>query len=540
MSGIYASYPFIGSGGSGGVMAYANLAAFPSSGNTVGQVGIAQDTLNIYAWNGSIWVLDASPTSALSLGNLDAQSPTAQGAALVAGVLSMQSATATAPGLVNTTTQSFAGQKTFSTGLTGTLTGSASLNVLTSALGNLTESTSDVLTISGGTGGVVGNVSIDVKKATTSQDGYLSSTDWNTFNSKQAAGNYANQNLSNLTAYTAINVDLLPATSGVQNLGTSTDPWGSVKSLVFDVVDIYGDINGSISQLTGSIINFAAVFPSFNASLTTVNNTIGGFGSGASGNISVVTGNAPGGNSGNISLQTGTASGTRGAIQLQNGSQGTAGQVWTSTDTNGSGSWAAGNTAPTSQVLTASSGTYTLPTGVKWIKVTLVGSGAGGEGGGGIGSTYGTNGGNTTFGTSFLVANGGLGQSGSIVQGGSLTPMSGSFTLIVTPGIVGGSVSGNGYIQGYIGSGGSGGGSSPVTGGNGLANSGAGGGGGGGTYQGQGGGSGEMVTATIFTPNSTYAYTIGAGGTGGSPASGGGGTGGVGGTGIIIVQEYYQ
>jgi hypothetical protein len=58
--------------------------------------------------------------------------------------------------------------------------------------GNLTESTSDVLTIVGGTGAVIGTgTSIDVKKASGTQDGYLSSVDWNTFNSKQAAGNYA-------------------------------------------------------------------------------------------------------------------------------------------------------------------------------------------------------------------------------------------------------------------------------------------------------------------------------------------------------------
>ena len=52
--------------------------------------------------------------------------------------------------------------------------------------GNLTESTSSVLTITGGTGAVVGTgSSIEVKQASTTQSGYLSSTDWNTFNNKQ-------------------------------------------------------------------------------------------------------------------------------------------------------------------------------------------------------------------------------------------------------------------------------------------------------------------------------------------------------------------
>lgn len=52
--------------------------------------------------------------------------------------------------------------------------------------GNLTEATSSVLTITGGTGAVIGGsgTTIQVKQATTSQSGYLSSTDWTTFNNK--------------------------------------------------------------------------------------------------------------------------------------------------------------------------------------------------------------------------------------------------------------------------------------------------------------------------------------------------------------------
>jgi len=64
--------------------------------------------------------------------------------------------------------------------------------------GNLTEATSSVLTISGGTGAIIGSgTSIQVKQAGTSQDGYLSSTDWNTFNGKQAALGYTAENNAN-------------------------------------------------------------------------------------------------------------------------------------------------------------------------------------------------------------------------------------------------------------------------------------------------------------------------------------------------------
>ena len=54
--------------------------------------------------------------------------------------------------------------------------------------GNLTETGSGVLTITGGTGSVIGSgTSVQVKQATTSQNGFLSSTDWNSFNNKVAS-----------------------------------------------------------------------------------------------------------------------------------------------------------------------------------------------------------------------------------------------------------------------------------------------------------------------------------------------------------------
>jgi hypothetical protein len=59
-------------------------------------------------------------------------------------------------------------------------------NALT--IGNLTEVTSSVLTITGGTGSIIGSgLTIQVKQASGSQSGFLSSTDWSTFNNKQGA-----------------------------------------------------------------------------------------------------------------------------------------------------------------------------------------------------------------------------------------------------------------------------------------------------------------------------------------------------------------
>ena len=66
--------------------------------------------------------------------------------------------------------------------------------------GNLTEATSAVLTISGGTGSVLGSgVSVQVKQSGTSQSGYLSNTDWNTFNNKQSTLTFGNLTSSDIT-----------------------------------------------------------------------------------------------------------------------------------------------------------------------------------------------------------------------------------------------------------------------------------------------------------------------------------------------------
>jgi hypothetical protein len=52
--------------------------------------------------------------------------------------------------------------------------------------GNLTEAVSSVLTITGGTGAVIGSgTTIQIKQASATVNGYLSSIDWTTFNSKQ-------------------------------------------------------------------------------------------------------------------------------------------------------------------------------------------------------------------------------------------------------------------------------------------------------------------------------------------------------------------
>lgn len=73
--------------------------------------------------------------------------------------------------------------------------------------GNLTDAGTDGITITGGTNAVIGSgTSISQHVADATHNGYLSSTDWNTFNTAASGG--ANTTLSNLTDTVAINKNL--------------------------------------------------------------------------------------------------------------------------------------------------------------------------------------------------------------------------------------------------------------------------------------------------------------------------------------------
>ena len=131
----------------------------------------------------------------------------------------------------------------------------------------------------------------------------------------------ANTALSNLIT-TSINQDLLPNAAGSYTIGSNSLYWAQS---FFNGVSIS---TGGLSTLLNTDLFL----------FTTDQSTL------ASGNVVLKSGNtiASGLNSGNVTIQTGTVSGgTRGNIQLKNGSEGTLGYVWTSTDTSGSGSWLA-------------------------------------------------------------------------------------------------------------------------------------------------------------------------------------------------------
>jgi len=210
-----------------------------------------------------------------------------------------------------------------------------------------------------------------------------------------------------------------------------------------------------------------------------------------------------------------------------------------------------GYTAPTRQIFTSGSGTYTKPAGVLYIDVQLVGGGGGGAGSGSVaGSAPGT-GGNTTFST--LTANGGSAASfftpgsGGGASGGdyNLAGGGGGASMQLETSITGanqtnGGTGGNSVFGGGAKGGAIGGG----TGQSAAANTG-GGGSGGGTINtanivgGAGGGAGGYARGIITNPASTYSYSVGAGGAAGTAGTSGY-AGGAGAAGIIIVTEYYQ
>ncbi len=198
------------------------------------------------------------------------------------------------------------------------------------------------------------------------------------------------------------------------------------------------------------------------------------------------------------------------------------------------GSW----TTPTVQTFTSGSGTYTTPAGVKYVRVRMIGGGGGGAGSA-AGYGPGGTGGNTTFGTSFLTTNGGIGGGSGVdwtIGAGGTASLGAGAIGIATAGLSGGSPPAANIVTGVYFNGGVGGASQF---GASYGSGGAGAGGCGSTTSGAGGGAGGYIDAIINNPSTTYPYSIGTSGSSGTAGSGCM-SGAAGGYGIIIVEEYYN
>lgn len=185
----------------------------------------------------------SSSGGALSIGTIDSVSPNANGAVISANTLFFQSASATFPGLVNLTTQSFAGNKTF----TGTISAS---NLSGTNTGDVTLGTANGL-------GLAGQVlSLQLSSATLT--GALSTTDWNTFNSKQAAGNY-------LTALTG---DVVATGPGSVSSTIQSNVVTNTKLAQMATLTIKGNNTGGASNaLDLTVAQTNAMLPVFTSTL---------------------------------------------------------------------------------------------------------------------------------------------------------------------------------------------------------------------------------------------------------------------------------
>lgn len=110
--------------------------------------------------------------------------------------------TATGPGSVAATLATVNGNVGSFTNVSLTVNAKGLITAASSGTtGNLTDAGTDGIVVTSGTGAVLGSgTSLAQHVADTTHNGYLSSTDWNTFNGKQASGSYITALTGDVTA----------------------------------------------------------------------------------------------------------------------------------------------------------------------------------------------------------------------------------------------------------------------------------------------------------------------------------------------------
>lgn len=159
MDNFYARYPFASA--TSGVT---SLNGETGAINILGATGISVSSVGQ-----NITITATDPNGVNTIGTFDGNGAAANGLSISGTTLFAQSASVSVPGMVNLTTQSFAGNKTF----TGTIGAS---NLSGTNTGDVTLSISNGLSLVGQA------LSLGLSSSTTT--GALSSVDWNTFNNK--------------------------------------------------------------------------------------------------------------------------------------------------------------------------------------------------------------------------------------------------------------------------------------------------------------------------------------------------------------------
>lgn len=149
------------------------------------------------------------------------------------------------------------------------------------SLSNFTDSTSgtDGITVTGGTGAVITSTSIAQAAATSSQNGYLKSVDWTTFNNKQNALTFGN-----LTDAGTDGISVTGGTGSVIGSGTSLSQ--HVADATHNGYLSSTDWNTFSTSASSSVTNVTASAPLASSGGTTPNLTITQSGSGSNGYLS--------------------------------------------------------------------------------------------------------------------------------------------------------------------------------------------------------------------------------------------------------------
>lgn len=192
----------------------------PTNGNSLGDARVADDTSIIYVWNGTMWVaagggsggtvtsvglaapsiFSVSGSPVTTAGTLTLSLNTEVSSSVFAGPASGSPAAPTFRALTASDIPVLPYVTSVTASSPVTSSGGTTPNIAINS-GNLIDVGTDGITITGGTGAVLGSgTTISQQAASSTNNGYLSSTDWNTFNNKQSAGNYITALTGDVTA----------------------------------------------------------------------------------------------------------------------------------------------------------------------------------------------------------------------------------------------------------------------------------------------------------------------------------------------------